>query len=55
MYTMIATVADPAFLSEIVALIAATALVAYWGHRIGVMPIVSFLVTGAFIGPYALG
>ena len=52
---MIATVADPAFLSEIVALITATALVAYWGNRIGVMPIVSFLVTGAIIGPYALG
>lgn len=45
----------PAFLPEIVGLLVATALVAYVCHKIRVMPIVSFLLTGALIGPHALG
>ena len=45
----------PAFFSEVTALLVASALVAYVCHRLRVMPIVSFLVTGALIGPQALG
>jgi CPA2 family monovalent cation:H+ antiporter-2 len=44
----------PAFLSEIVALLAASAGIAYVGHRFRIMPIVSFLITGAIVGPHAL-
>jgi CPA2 family monovalent cation:H+ antiporter-2 len=55
MHLAIATVAHPEFFSEIVALLVATALVAYVCHRLGIMPIVAFLVTGAVIGPHALG
>lgn len=51
----LATVAPPAFFSEIAVLIVATAVVAYVCQRLGIMPIVSFLVTGALIGPHALG
>jgi CPA2 family monovalent cation:H+ antiporter-2 len=50
----IATTAPPAFLSEVVALVAACAFVAYVCHRFGIMPIVSFLLTGALVGPHAL-
>ena len=48
-------VAAPAFLAEVVTLLVATALVAYLCNRIGIMPIVSFLITGSLIGPHALG
>ena len=47
--------AAPAFLSEVVVLIAACAVIAYVGNRFGFMPIVSFLLTGAIVGPHALG
>lgn len=47
--------AAPPFFGEVAILIVATALVAYLCHRLGVIPIVSFLVTGALIGPHALG
>jgi CPA2 family monovalent cation:H+ antiporter-2 len=47
--------AAPAFVPEVVGLLVATALVAYACHRLQVMPIVSFLLTGALIGPHALG
>jgi CPA2 family monovalent cation:H+ antiporter-2 len=55
MYLAIATVVHPDYFTEIVALLVATALVAFACHRIGIMPIVAFLVTGALIGPHALG
>jgi len=55
MFLAIETVAHPDFFAEIVALLIATALVAFFCHRIGIMPIVAFLVTGAVIGPHALG
>ena len=45
----------PAFFTEVVALLVASALVAYVCHRLRIMPIVSFLVAGALIGPQALG
>ncbi len=55
MHAALATVATPAFFSEIAVLIVATAIVAYVCQRLGIMPIVSFLLTGALIGPHALG
>jgi len=48
-------VTTPHFFAEIAALLVASAVVAYVGQRYKVMPIVSFLVTGAVIGPHALG
>ena len=45
----------PAFFSEITALLVASAVVAYICHRLRIMPIVSFLITGAVLGPHALG
>ncbi len=50
----IVTAAPPAFLSEVVVLLAACAFIAYVCHRFGIMPIVSFLLTGAILGPHAL-
>ncbi len=47
--------AAPPFLAEITVLIAISALVAYLCHRLGIMPIVAFLLTGAVLGPHALG
>jgi hypothetical protein len=55
MHLAIAAAAPPEFFFEVVALLVTTALVAYFCHRIGIMPIVAFLVTGALIGPHALG
>ena len=45
----------PAFLTEIVWLIVAGALIAYVCYRFGLIPIVGFLVAGVVIGPNALG
>lgn len=45
----------PPFLVEVAALVVAGALVAYLGHRVGVVPIVGFLLAGVAIGPNALG
>ena len=52
---ILAAGAAPAFYSEVAIVIVASALVAYVCFRIGVMPIVSFLIAGALIGPQALG
>ena len=52
---ILALATTPAFFTEVVALLVASALVAYICHRLRVMPIVSFLVAGALIGPQALG
>ncbi len=43
------------FLVEVVLLIVAGAAIAYPCHRIGLVPIVGFLVTGVLIGPHGLG
>ncbi len=48
-------VETPEFLGEIVALLVGGALVAYVGARIGLVPIVGFLLAGVLIGPNALG
>jgi len=47
--------AAPPFLVEVVLLIVAGAAIAYLCHRIGLVPIVGFLVTGVLIGPHGLG
>jgi CPA2 family monovalent cation:H+ antiporter-2 len=47
--------AAPAFYAEVAILLLASAVVAYVCYRIGIMPIVSFLIAGALIGPQALG
>ncbi len=47
--------AAPPFLVEIAVLIVAGAVVAYAGYRLGLVPIVGFLLTGVLIGPHALG
>jgi K+:H+ antiporter len=46
---------DSHFLNEVVALIAASAIIAYVGFRLGLVPIVGFLLAGVVIGPHALG
>lgn len=53
--SILAATATPPFFAEVAALLMASAVVAYLCHRLGVTPIVSFLVTGALIGPHALG
>jgi len=45
----------PAFFGEVTILLVAGAFVAYVCNRLGTMPIIAFLVTGAMIGPHALG
>lgn len=55
MRAILAAGGTPPFFSEIALLLVAGALVAYLCYRLRVMPIVSFLVTGALIGPHALG
>lgn len=51
--TLLAAVPD--FLSEIVVLIFAAALIAYVCQRVGLVSIVGFLLAGVVIGPHALG
>lgn len=46
--------AMPAFLTEVVILLVAAALIAYACHRLGLVPIVGFLATGMVIGPNAM-
>lgn len=55
MHLFLAAGAAPPFFAEVTILLVAGAVVAYLCFRLGVMPIVSFLVTGALIGPHALG
>ena len=53
--TVIAAGVVPQFLTEIVALIVAGALIAYICFRLRLVPIVGFLLAGVVIGPNALG
>lgn len=53
--TVLAAGAIPQFLTEVVALIVAGALIAYVCFRLRLVPIVGFLVAGVLIGPNALG
>ena len=52
---LLAAGAVPAFLPQIVVLIGVAALVAYVCQRLGLVPIVGFLLAGVLIGPHALG
>ncbi|MEM1094032.1 MAG: cation:proton antiporter [Bacteroidota bacterium] len=45
----------PPFLTEVAILILAAGIIAYIGYRIGLVPIVGFLLAGVVIGPNALG
>jgi len=53
--TLLAAGVVPQFLTEIVALIVAGALIAYICFRFRLVPIVGFLLAGVMIGPNALG
>ena len=55
MFYILAAGGPPPFFLEIAALLVASALMAYLGNRLRIVPIVAFLVTGALIGPHALG
>lgn len=55
MIPIIAAGAAPPFFAEVAALVVAGAAIAYLCNRLGVMPIVGFLVAGAVIGPNAIG
>ena len=52
---VLAAGAVPPFLAEVVLLVAAAAVVAYVCQRLGLVPIVGFLLAGVAIGPNALG
>jgi CPA2 family monovalent cation:H+ antiporter-2 len=45
----------PPFLTDVVALLGVAAVVAYVSQRLGLVPIVGFLLAGVLIGPHALG
>ena len=51
----LATAAAQPFMVQAVVLIVAAAVIAYLSYRIGLVPIVGFLLAGAVIGPHALG
>ena len=44
----------PPFLVQVVSIVVAAALIAYVSHRVGLVPIVGFLIAGVVIGPHAL-
>lgn len=53
--TFVAAGAVPQFITEVVAVIVAGALIAYICFRLKLVPIVGFLIAGVLIGPNALG
>ncbi len=53
--TIFAAGAIPQFITEVVAVIVAGALIAYICFRLRLVPIVGFLIAGVLIGPNALG
>ena len=55
MHALVAAAAAPEFFVEIALLVIAGAVIGYLCQRIGLVPIVGFLVAGAVIGPHALG
>ncbi len=52
---VLAAAVTPPFIAPAVALVAAAAVIAYVCYRLGLVPIVGFLVAGVVIGPHALG
>ncbi|HEX2189157.1 MAG TPA: cation:proton antiporter [Longimicrobiaceae bacterium] len=55
MLPILASAGAPSFFVEVAALIVAGAAVAYVSARLGLVPIVGFLLAGVAIGPYGLG
>jgi CPA2 family monovalent cation:H+ antiporter-2 len=55
MHPLLAFVGAPPFFVEVAALIVAGAVIAYVSARLGLVPIVGFLLAGVLIGPHALG
>ena len=55
MIGFLASSATPPFLVEGAALLVAAAAIAYVCYRIGLVPIIGFLIAGVVIGPYGLG
>ncbi|CAN5774073.1 cation:proton antiporter [soil metagenome] len=53
--TALAAGETPSFFTELAALMVASAVIAFIGFRIGLTPIVGFLLAGVVIGPNALG
>jgi CPA2 family monovalent cation:H+ antiporter-2 len=51
----VAAVGDLPFLREMIAIFAVGSALVYIAHRLKLVPIVGFLLTGVIIGPYALG
>ena len=51
---LIAAAVAPPFLVQSVAIVVAAALIAFLSSRIGLVPIVGFLIAGVIIGPHAL-
>ena len=49
----LATAGSQPFMLEAVVLIVAAAVIAYLSYRVGLVPIVGFLLAGAVIGPHA--
>lgn len=55
MLLVVAAGAVPSFLNDVCVLIVVAAAVAYLCQRLGVVPIVGFLLAGVLIGPHAFG
>jgi CPA2 family monovalent cation:H+ antiporter-2 len=51
---VVAAAIAPPFLVQTVAIVVAAAVIAYLSSRIGLVPIVGFLIAGVIIGPHAL-
>lgn len=52
---VVAAAAVPPYLTDVCALLVVAAAVAYACHRLGLVPLVGFLLAGVLIGPHALG
>ena len=55
MHPLLAIVGAPSFFVEVAALFVAGAAIAYVSARLGLVPIVGFLLAGVAIGPHGLG
>jgi CPA2 family monovalent cation:H+ antiporter-2 len=53
-YLAVEASGTPAFLTQLVALLVAAALIGYFSARVRIVPIVGFLLAGVLIGPNAL-
>ena len=52
---IVAAALAPPFLVQAVAIVVAARVIAYLSSRVGLVPIVGFLIAGVIIGPHALG